>query len=277
MASASRSRWQAPVTWMRVVLPPWWSVILFAVGLVACELLAHWAMRGFEGWGVVNWDDVQSREFAWLVHRPRDGWLAAGVIAYGLYRVMAMHPFYRPAYAEWLSQTPWHGRLPLALGAGVPRSAGWLDLSVALVGVTRPFETGIPRVGCVVSASLPGCIHRASASHGRDCPRVFDGQWARGGGVAGVPLAGCHAGADRIVLCRLARFADLAQWLCLERGADVVGASASDAESQKGFPSTAQSDWLPAGATQPETRIHGNILARSAAHLVVGGRLGSMP
>ncbi|SFJ08964.1 hypothetical protein [Planctomicrobium piriforme] len=35
---------------------------------------------------------------------------------YGVYRVAAFHPFFRPKYRQWLEQTPWHGEHPLPLG-----------------------------------------------------------------------------------------------------------------------------------------------------------------
>jgi hypothetical protein len=36
--------------------------------------------------------------------------------AYGLYRVAAFHPLFRPAYREWLMSTPWTSPKPLPLG-----------------------------------------------------------------------------------------------------------------------------------------------------------------
>lgn len=111
MAAIRRSLWRTLITWMRVVLPPWWTVTLFVAGLIGCELLAHFFM-----YRIADWDGLQFHKNALLLHQPRDTWLAVGLVMYGCYRVGAMHPFFRPEYAEWLGQTPWSGRLPLPLG-----------------------------------------------------------------------------------------------------------------------------------------------------------------
>jgi hypothetical protein len=110
MAAAARSIWRKSITWLRVVLPPWWSLATFAGVLAILELFAHTVLRGTSHW------DVDTRELALLAHSPRDVWLAAALVFYGAFRVLARHPSYRPAYAEWLARTPWHGQLALPLG-----------------------------------------------------------------------------------------------------------------------------------------------------------------
>ena len=56
--------------------------------------------------------------------------MAAG-LAYGVYRVTAFHPFFRPRYREWLAQTPWTSRKPLPVG---PVAWVWED-GVILAGL----------------------------------------------------------------------------------------------------------------------------------------------
>ncbi len=111
MATARRSLWRALVSWMRVVLPPWWVVLFFFTGLIACEALAHGIARGAE-----HWNQPLDHSMDVIVHRPRDMWLVFALAAYGFYRVVTKHPLFRQEYAQWLSQTPWSERLPLPLG-----------------------------------------------------------------------------------------------------------------------------------------------------------------
>lgn len=101
------------VDWMRVVLPPPLVLAIYALGLVLCEILAHTLAAGL---GLKQWDSAEMRALILALHQSRDGWLVIGLVVYGCYRVAGMHPFYRPDYAQWLSLTPWDGRLPLPLG-----------------------------------------------------------------------------------------------------------------------------------------------------------------
>ncbi len=110
MAGGSRPFWRACVTWLRVVLPPWWSVVLFLVVLIAFELLAHTLLRG------PTYREATQPKLDLMLHTPRDIWLAFALVFYGFFRVLAKHPLFRPAYAEWLAGTPWHGQLSLPLG-----------------------------------------------------------------------------------------------------------------------------------------------------------------
>ena len=96
---------------MRVVLPPWWVVLLVFAGLIACEAMVHGVMD-VEAY----WEQPQGRELQLIAHRPCDMFLVIAFAAYGFYRVVAMHPLFRQGYAQWLSQTPWNERLPLPLG-----------------------------------------------------------------------------------------------------------------------------------------------------------------
>ena len=111
MATRRRGWWRTLRDWMRVVLPPGSVITTFLIGLVGLEALAHSLLAAPE-----FLDPKQYREAVLLVHAPRNALLGIGLVMYGAYRVVAMHPFFRPEYAEWLSQTPWHARLPLPLG-----------------------------------------------------------------------------------------------------------------------------------------------------------------
>ena len=90
--------------WMRVVLPPWWAVLLFLAVYLCLESLYLWLR-----W----WMNV--REVADFL-RIRDVIVGACCATYGSFRVLAFHPLARPAYFRWLEQTPWTSRKPLMLG-----------------------------------------------------------------------------------------------------------------------------------------------------------------
>ncbi len=61
---------------------------------------------------------------------------------YGIYRVIAAHPFYRPPYRRWLAQTPWSLGKPLPLGSVL---LNWQDFAVVGVFVALPLLDGISR------------------------------------------------------------------------------------------------------------------------------------
>ena len=58
----------------------------------------------------------------------RDGVILFLMGGYGIYRVAAFHPLFRPKYLEWLEQTPWCPGLPLPLG---PVRLAWPDIVIA--------------------------------------------------------------------------------------------------------------------------------------------------
>ena len=94
------------ISWLRVVLPPWWAVVTVLLGYAAIEvfiLAMAWYIgvppyaEPFKGFG-----------YAAI--------MTMAAIAYAAYRVWAFHPSHRPGYHEWLAGTPWTSQKPLPLG-----------------------------------------------------------------------------------------------------------------------------------------------------------------
>lgn len=56
--------------------------------------------------------------------RPAQFVPQVAAFAYGAFRVLGFHPFYRPEYRAWLELTPWTHRRPLPVG---PVSIAWED------------------------------------------------------------------------------------------------------------------------------------------------------
>ena len=63
--------------------------------------------------------------------------------AYGVFRVAAFHPVFRPKYRGWLEQTPWTSRKPLPLG---PIHLVWQDVLVLGIVVLALHGTPLGRV-----------------------------------------------------------------------------------------------------------------------------------
>ena len=106
---------------IRVVLPPGWTiaVVVLAYGLIE----------------LVSW--IEWWRFTFPPSRPRDVtadyWkgfafvLNAAAFAYGGFRVVAFHPFFRATYREWLQTSPWKHPQRLPLG---PVHLVWQDLVI---------------------------------------------------------------------------------------------------------------------------------------------------
>jgi len=108
--------WLAAVwTWLRVVLPPMWVIVLLAIvyGLINA---VHY---GSELFGL----SANSYEFHALCRAQ----ITVVALAYGIFRAIVFHPFWRLAYREWLLSTPWQHPQPLPLG---PVHLVWQDLIV---------------------------------------------------------------------------------------------------------------------------------------------------
>ena len=73
----------------------------------------------------------------------RDGLAAVIMAAYGVFRVAAFHPVFRPKYRGWLEQTPWTGRKPLPLG---PIHLVWQDVVVLGIVVLALHGTPLGRL-----------------------------------------------------------------------------------------------------------------------------------
>ena len=100
---------------LRLTLPPLWTVAIAATLLIATELLSLWV----------------ACQITWTAAMPflrmRDHLAALFAVAYGIYRVAAFHPLFRPKYRVWLELTPWTVRKKLPLG---PIHLVWQDAVV---------------------------------------------------------------------------------------------------------------------------------------------------
>lgn len=76
-------------------------------------------------------------------------------LAFGVYRVVAFHPFYRPEYRAWLERSPWTAGRPLPLG---PVALVWEDgviLSLlALLALVDPALDPVRLLGCFLVTYL---------------------------------------------------------------------------------------------------------------------------
>ena len=98
---------------LRIILPPLPVIILFGVIYLMLEvpvLIAQWRWGGPPP-----------------LARPGLAVVSFAAAAYGVYRVVAFHPFYRPDYRTWLAHTPWTVAKSLPVG---PVAFVWEDLVV---------------------------------------------------------------------------------------------------------------------------------------------------
>jgi hypothetical protein len=103
---------------LRIVLPPLPIFLFFAFIYLLLEgpiLFSQWR------WGGLLPPPTS---------RPGLAFVSIAAAAYGVYRVVAFHPFYRADYREWLERTPWTSEKPLPVG---PVALVWED-SVMLGG-----------------------------------------------------------------------------------------------------------------------------------------------
>jgi hypothetical protein len=102
---------------LRLVLPPAEAIVAFTFAYVVLALVAAFrAWNGTDPRVVVN--------FRIMLH-------VAALGAYGVFRVVAFHPFYRPGYRQWLESTPWTAGKPLPNG---PIHFVWVDAVLFVVG-----------------------------------------------------------------------------------------------------------------------------------------------
>jgi hypothetical protein len=102
---------------LRLVLPPAEAIVAFTFAYLVLALMAAFrAWNGADPRVVVN--------FRIMLH-------VAALGAYGVFRVVAFHPFYRPGYRQWLESTPWTARQPLPNG---PIHFVWVDAVLFVVG-----------------------------------------------------------------------------------------------------------------------------------------------
>ncbi|HVC94938.1 MAG TPA: hypothetical protein VND64_14680 [Pirellulales bacterium] len=93
------------ITWLRVVLPPGWAVVLALACWLSCESLYFW----IESW-------VPGAGTAAGILKGRDAVVCAMAACYAVYRVIAFHPLFNESYYLWLTLTPWRRGTPLPVG-----------------------------------------------------------------------------------------------------------------------------------------------------------------
>lgn len=119
--------------WLACLLPPGYVLAIAGLFYLVIEFLAWQVAGSFKGFfWPANGAAVQE------IFRMRNAWLTAAAAAYGAWRVLAFHPFYRSSYAAWLKQTPWTSRYPLPMG---PIRLAAPDVAVAaiLLAATHSF------------------------------------------------------------------------------------------------------------------------------------------
>lgn len=99
--------------WWPAVVPPWWMLACLASGYVLFEAPRFVASL------VSDRDVLQSMK---LVGGEIAIIVGAGL--FGMWRMAAFSPLFRPKYAKWLESTPWTARGPLPLG---PIQFVWQD------------------------------------------------------------------------------------------------------------------------------------------------------
>lgn len=112
----------------RILLPPGWVIFSAVFFYAACSL--------------------PEMLLAWKFGIPRQGNKLRGigslllVVAFGLYRVVAFHPFYRASYRQWLESTPWTRKKPLPVG---PVRLVWEDAAIlATIWIPSAIEKDFP-------------------------------------------------------------------------------------------------------------------------------------
>lgn len=138
--------------WIRVVAPPWWSVLLFALIYLGVETfvrMMEWISR-----------DVTQFEPLTDLYRVRAVVAAPAAVLYGLYRVWAFHPVIRPAYRRWIEQVPWTPakRLPLASLTPGPAELLLITFLCWLSGRGNAQGALAPLVGFLVAYCLAICM-----------------------------------------------------------------------------------------------------------------------
>ena len=125
------TRWLPAVwTWLRVVLPPMWVIALLAILYGLINAVHH----GSQWFGYAASSDDYHATCRMLI--------IGAALGYGGFRAIVFHPFWRPAYREWLLTTPWEHPQPLALG---PLHLVWQDLVVVgMLALLAAIHTSSP-------------------------------------------------------------------------------------------------------------------------------------
>ncbi len=126
------------VRWLVRLLPPDYVlaivIVLFYLPLEGLALLAVGNVNAFL-WPAKGAPVLE-------IFRVRDFVLIAAAFVYGFWRVAAFHPFYRPAYSEWLKLMPWTSRHPLPAG---PIHLAAQDFVAAAVLAAAMHSAAVPR------------------------------------------------------------------------------------------------------------------------------------
>ena len=85
----------------------------------------------------------------------------AGVLAYGVYRAMAFHPFFRAGYRQWLETTPWTWGKPLPVG---PAHPVWEDLVIVAAAGLPEWLSGDVNPVATYSVALGGYLAALAAT-----------------------------------------------------------------------------------------------------------------
>jgi len=104
--------------WMRMVLPPWWALVI-AFSVLAVFFGLELSVSALISWKV-------DRSFDYVELPMRYGKFTGMLIPlYAIWRIMAFHPSFRVNYGKWLKTTPWTESKPLPLG---PVHLVWQDV-----------------------------------------------------------------------------------------------------------------------------------------------------
>jgi hypothetical protein len=143
----------------RLVTPPTLALGTFAFFLFLFEWMGGVPRNGQLG--------VQTPEMGY----PAVTVLLIGTVVFGIYRVAAFNPYFRPAYREWLKLTAWRSPQPLPLGP-VTLTLGDLVLLTLAAGILWVRHPGVSPflVAFLFSGSYLLCLAMALKNSG---PRGF--------------------------------------------------------------------------------------------------------
>ena len=115
-----------------LVWPPLWVVLIFALLYVTLEA-STWLIQ--YPYGYANSSDFEE------IERIRRLMLIGAAVWYALYRIWRFHPACNPAYAAWLTLSPWTADKSLPLG---PVHPVWQDgLVLAALAAFARLRTGL--------------------------------------------------------------------------------------------------------------------------------------
>jgi hypothetical protein len=108
------------IRWLRLTLPPMGFVVAAVFVLLCAEGFYLWVRCWLESLG-------PTAEAPSELLKMRNSIAGVAAAAYGVFRAVVYHPFFRSRYRDWLEQTPWTSRQPLPAG---PIHLMWQDAVV---------------------------------------------------------------------------------------------------------------------------------------------------